>query len=191
MSLKRVVDEPHNLWWTRRIEKNEDPNLLDLLVLAETFRTIFELNLGTPYLLRRHYVSMIDHTADVMLGTRACRIHPWIRGRSKEIVIDELIELSERLEHLSPCLGNRDEIVMKSLFLYSAYLNMAKICREETGQGDVITQAHRLQVYAWLLDMAESNPWIRDGVKMVKYHLPDQVMITDWIPPDSLYHQIF
>lgn len=88
-------------------------------------------------------------------------------------------------------LGDKEETLSKSLYMWHGCLNMDKLCRKKDILGEVITEQYRIEIHNWLVELSQSNIWIGKGFRAAEKFRLDQKNDKeyDWIPKDSPYYQ--
>jgi hypothetical protein len=182
-------------------EHPEDSNLKDIGHLAETIRNV--CNPNVDHLPSAHALSKGQVVEVVELVEKELLSHPSVKHVQRDIMISDPLalrvkdenQLIEELNKLAkgilkkyPQMGSTiEEAIMRSLFMWHACLNIDKKCRLKDIHGNQPTD--RMPVHNWLVNQANSNPWIRIGFISARYFRPDQRESKDfrWIPSDSLY----
>jgi hypothetical protein len=172
-----------------------DPNLTDILFLAETLRTVCNLILDDVYLTKEQIISIVELVEKELLSKSA--IDPlWIdllaiRSKNQHQLIEELEKIGKEIHLAHPTFGSIESAIMKSLYTWHGCLNIDKACRKVTAQGQQIDNDHRLALHNWLLRQSQTNVWIKKGFMSAIYfrqHEKDKKEYS-WIPVESPYWQ--
>jgi hypothetical protein len=119
-----------------------DPNLTDILFLANTIREDCNLQLEDVPLTKEQVVSIVELVEKELLHNP--EINPiWmdklaIRAKSKDQITQELSTLGRIVLRLYPQFISMERSVMVSLYMWYGCLNMDKVCRKVTAQGRTI-----------------------------------------------------
>ena len=187
--LEDVVQWMNSNW--NKIAHGPDPNPSDILYLAVKIEEQCHIAISECVLNVDGAKVVLEEVGRYLLDmgrVTARNSNPIIRKRSTQQLIDELHTLQSILEGLHIAnLDKGERALARALYLYGSYLLTAKGCRQLDSSGRPIDRTISMSNYNMLAEVSERNSWIRSGVILVRLLRPNEPMVEDWIPSESIY----
>jgi hypothetical protein len=173
-----------------------DPNTIDLWHHARRIEDHLQLQLPPTLPSKQDGVAMVE------LVERHFVAATLIRNLPSDALAQRAVTLADAIAGAGLQSGDPLQSYVCALYVWHGCINMAKLLRPTFnapgGQG-AYTDGMRTNGYAWLLDcwaqeMARGNPWVLYGVSLARLFEENrkgdtfaQMVIEDWVPPDSPY----
>lgn len=176
-----------------------DPNTIDLYCHAQKVREQLGLQLPQTLPPKENGVALVElvenHFVCPSLRVLVRDLHPHAVAARARTLVDAIQDASLKS-------GGPEESYAVALYTWHGCIYMAKLLRPSynaPGGQATYPDQQRIQGYAWLQECwtqetAKGNPWVRYGVSLAraleinrKKDEFAQMVIEDWVPPDSPY----
>jgi hypothetical protein len=187
LSVRDAVTTASQNWhfFGPEVLKEYDTNIADIFNIAETFRNVYSLTPEGPLLSTNKVLQIVALINTELVGPSPLGI----RNTNQDDLTNRLTNVGTHAREFNPEFYSIEEAIMKSLFLWIGCMQIDKVCRLVDAHGKPFNKEYSMGIHSELVELSNTNPWIRKGFSSAKSFEPNQQKdkTYDWIPKDSPY----